>query len=127
LTRILFVGLGGCVGAIARFLIGNYLQGLTRTTLFPYGTLAVNLIGCLLIGFLFYLPPLHKTFDTELRLLLITGLLGGFTTFSAFGNESLQLIQHQQGLRAAVYIGTSLVFGLGAVWLGQRLAEWLGQ
>lgn len=127
MTQVLLVGLGGFVGAIARFLFGSYVQSLTRTLGFPYGTLVVNLLGCLLIGFLFHLPALHRTLDSEARLLLITGFLGAFTTFSTFGNETLRLFQQEHTLSGLLYIGLSVGVGLGAVWLGQQLAGWLAR
>jgi fluoride exporter len=125
MTKLFLVGLGGFMGSIARFLLSTWVQEATGTNRFPYGTLAVNLVGCLLIGLLFHWPPFHKTIDLELRLLLITGLLGGFTTFSAFGNETLRLIQADQPLQAGIYAAASLLLGVGAVWLGQWLAQTL--
>jgi CrcB protein len=125
LTNLLWIGVGGFVGAILRYLVGAYVQGLTQSLNFPYGTLVVNLVGCWLIGFLFYLPALHDTLDNQLRLLLITGVLGAFTTFSTFGNESLRLLQNQRTGAALIYIGASVCAGLVAVRVGQLLAEQL--
>jgi fluoride exporter len=101
----------------------GWVQRAAQTTLFPYGTLAVNLLGCLLIGFLFSLPTLHRTLNAEMRLLLITGFLGAFTTFSTFGNETLRLLQAEQMTYAFLYVALSLVLGIGAVRLGQLLAQ----
>lgn len=125
-THWLLVGCGGFAGAISRYLFGTFVQGVSRTHLFPVGTLVVNVIGCLLIGFLMGLPVLHKSMDSELRLLLVTGFLGGFTTFSAFGHETMQLLLHGAEVRAGFYVLASVGLGLAAVRLGQLLAgRWL--
>jgi fluoride exporter len=123
MNNILWIGIGGFAGAVARYWLSSWVQNATKTTLFPYGTLTVNLLGCLLIGFLFSLPTLHRTLDAELRLLLITGFLGAFTTFSTFGNETLRLLQAEQTTYAFLYIALSLLLGIGAVRLGQLLAQ----
>lgn len=122
MIKLLIIGAGGFVGAITRYLFGNYVQGLTRSTAFPYGTLTINVLGCLLIGYLFNLPSLHKTLDAEARLLLITGFLGAFTTFSTFGNESMRMMQKNEIGPALAYIAASLLGGLVAVWIGQWFA-----
>lgn len=123
MTKLLIIGAGGFVGAITRYLFGNYVQGLTHSTAFPYGTLTINVLGCLLIGYLFNLPSLHRTLDAEARLLLITGFLGAFTTFSTFGNESMRMIQKNEIGLALAYIAASLLGGLAAVWIGQWFAS----
>lgn len=125
MTNLLWIGVGGFVGAILRYLVSVYVQGLAQSLNFPYGTLVVNLVGCLLIGFLFHLPPLHRTLDGQLRLLLITGVLGAFTTFSTFGNETLRLLQNERSGAALIYIGVSVCAGLAAVRIGQLMAEWM--
>lgn len=125
MTKFLIIGVGGFAGAITRYLFGNYVQGLLGGASFPFGTLTVNVLGCLLIGFLFHLPVLHRTLDAELRFLLITGFLGAFTTFSTFGNETVQLLQKDQTLNALLYVSSSLGVGLAAVYLGQQLAKWI--
>lgn len=121
----LLVGCGGFAGAISRYLFGTFVQGVSRTNTFPYGTLTVNLVGCLLIGFLMGLPVLHKSLDAEVRLVLVTGFLGGFTTFSAFGHETIQLMQQGAGFRAAIYLLASVALGLAAVYGGRMIAAWL--
>lgn len=120
--RILFVGLGGFIGSIARFLLGGLIQQTTRSESFPYGTLAVNVIGCLLIGFLAELADTRGLFSADSRAFIFIGLLGGFTTFSAFGNETMNLWRDGQNAFALANVAANVVFGLVAVWLGRTTA-----
>ncbi|MGH7961205.1 MAG: fluoride efflux transporter CrcB [Candidatus Binatia bacterium] len=124
MDKVLLIGLGGFIGSIARYALGSFVQGLTRTASFPYGTLAVNCIGCVLIGFLSALAESRGVFSGELRAFLFIGVLGGFTTFSAFGNETMQLLRDAESLLAAMNIVAHLALGLGGVWLG-RLSVFL--
>ena len=116
--NFLWVFLGGGIGASLRFALSNYL-GSARE--FPWATLLVNLIGCALTGWLaakFSWPANHPT-----RIFLVVGLLGGFTTFSAFGLETLQLLQRGQYVAAATYVGISTVGGLGLAYLAYGLGK----
>ena len=117
---LLLVGAGGFVGAIARHAMGGWLMALATQPRFPYGTLAVNVLGCALIGvfaaFAEAIPPLNG----PARLLLVTGLLGGFTTFSAFGLETLMMLRRGDTALAAGYVAASVVLGLAAVWIGMK-------
>jgi len=115
------VALGGGFGAACRYMISTTLMRGTVNS-FPLGTFAVNLLGCLLIGFWAGLAVRHAWLNGDLRLLLVTGVLGGFTTFSAFGLESLQLMRQGDVGLAGVYVGGSTVLGLALVVLGW----WLG-
>lgn len=116
------VGLGGFIGALCRYgLAGVVHRGLPQTT-FPVGTLAVNLLGCLLIGYLAGLADSRQLFSPELRLFAFIGLLGGFTTFSTFGYETVALARDAGYLQAAVNIGLHVVLGLTLVWLAYGLA-----
>lgn len=117
LTSILFVALGGAIGCVARYLA---VEGVSRLHAdpFPLGTMLVNILGSLLIGYLLARQP-----NEAHRLLLVTGMLGGFTTFSAFSWDALQLLQRGQWGLAATYIGGSVVLCLGAVLLGFALAR----
>jgi len=126
LNKFLLVGAGGFAGAIVRYWLGTYIQELSKGAAFPYATLLINVTGCLVIGYLAHLA-LHNILGLELRLLLITGFLGAYTTFSTFGNETLLLMQNQRSLLAYTYMAASLVLGLGAVWLGQLLAGSAGK
>lgn len=120
--KILMVGLGGAGGSILRYLASGYVQQLFDSATFPYGTLVVNVLGCLLIGFLSELAEAHGMFTAETRALLLIGMLGGFTTFSTFGNESMNLLRDGEGTLALMNIGASIMLGLAAVWVGRSAA-----
>jgi len=89
--NLLFVGLGGALGSMARYLISGWVQAVVKSINFPFGTLTVNLIGCFAIGFLAQLAETRGVFTSEARAFTFIGLLGGFTTFSSFGHETLNL------------------------------------
>jgi fluoride exporter len=120
--KILWVGTGGFVGSVLRYLVSGYIQELSGSIDVPYGTFAVNVIGCFAIGFLAELVEMRGVLTAEVRVLLITGALGGFTTFSTFGNETMALLRDGQTNLALLNIGASIVAGLTAVWLGYSLA-----
>jgi len=121
--RIFLVGIGGFLGSVLRFLLGGLAHQLTRTNTFPIGTLVVNLIGCLVIGMLAAISETRGVFSPEARAFIFVGLLGGFTTFSAFGNETINLWRDGQSAFAFANVAASVVFGLGAVWLGRIAAH----
>ena len=122
MTNILIVGVGGFIGSVMRYLVSGYAQQISKSVDFPYGTLAVNVIGCFIIGFLSQLAENRGVFTSESRLLVFTGFLGGFTTFSSFGNETLNLARDNQMMNALANIGANLAIGLFAVWLGRTAA-----
>jgi len=122
MIRILCVGMGGFLGAILRYVISGRVQEWSKSIDFPYGTLVVNLLGCLVIGLLSYLSETRSMFSPEVRLCVFVGLLGSFTTYSTFSNEAMVLLGDGKHLAALAYIGTHLFLGLGAVWLGHMLA-----
>ena len=113
---ILLVGLGGFVGSILRYIISETIQARSVGS-FPYGTLAVNVMGCLVIGVIFGMSS-KTSYSPELKYFLATGLIGGFTTFSAFSYESFILFREGQIWNAAVYIALSIILGLLATMLG---------
>ena len=117
LRNLLLVGAGGFLGSIGRYLVGGWTHRLVGAA-FPYGTLAVNVIGCLLIGFLGGLADTRQLFSAEARLFLFLGVLGGFTTFSSFGYETFAFARSGEFLFAGLNIVLQLVLGLTAVWLG---------
>lgn len=116
-----YVFLGGGIGSVLRWLTG---LGAARVmgTEFPYGTLAVNLLGCLAMGILARVLMAPEAGGGEARLLLMTGLLGGYTTFSAFALDAAGLWMREAGLAAFAYVGASVIGCLAAVAVGL----WLG-
>ena len=120
--KILWVGLGGFLGSIGRYLLSGYVQHLIRGSGFPYGTLAVNVIGCFFIGFLAHWVEACGFLSPETRLFVFMGLLGGFTTFSTFGNETMNLWQTGDSAAAIANVATHVGVGLGAAWLGHVIA-----
>lgn len=113
---ILAIGAGSFFGGILRYLLSQMIQ--TRfLSAFPFGTLAVNIAGCLLIGLVYGLTD-RGNLSPEWRLVLATGLIGGFTTFSAFSIETVSLIRDGQLFYALAYIGSSILFGLVATFAG---------
>ena len=122
IKTLLFVGLGSFLGGISRFGLTRWVQS-HGTGDFPYGTLAVNLLGCLLIGVFYGWFDRARIFDPDLRLLLTVGFCGGFTTFSTFANEGLSLFQSGNFFAAVAYAVVSVVVGLAMVYLGQLLVR----
>mgnify|MGYP001072429318 CR=1 FL=1 len=117
--KIILVGLGGFIGAVLRYLISGVVQSLTQSISFPYGTLAVNLTGCFFIGMFSYLIESQAGMTTEIRLLLMVGILGSFTTYSTFSNETINLLQDQRLFFAFINITTHIILGLSVVILGR--------
>jgi len=126
--NVLMVGVGGALGAVLRYVVSGYVQQLTRSTHFPYGTLAVNLIGCFVIGLLSHVIEYRNIFTPESRALLFVGVLGSFTTFSTFGKESWDLWRRGEETFALLNIGVHVGLGLSMIWLGRTLAHvvWSG-
>jgi len=118
-TAALLVGTGGFVGAAARWGLGTVIQSTFGEPRFPYPTFIVNLLGCFAIGVAYALWGKHDV----LRLLVIVGLLGGFTTFSAFGWETLGLIRNDAVGLAALYVGLSAALGVVLVWAGYSITS----
>ena len=120
--KLFLAGLGGFIGSSLRYAVGGYVQQISRSADFPYGTLAVNLSGCFIIGFLSQLAESRGVFTAESRTFVFIGILGGFTTFSAFGNETMNLWRDGQNTLAMANIAAHVVLGLGAVWISRALA-----
>ena len=121
LKNILLVGVGGALGSIARYICQKYLNSYLDA--FPLGTFLVNISGCLAIGMLYGLTANYAIFTNELRLLLMAGFCGGFTTFSAYSLESLVLIEQQRYATFFLYFTGSVVLGLGATFLGALITK----
>lgn len=112
------VGSGGFIGALARYGLSGLVHRQVPLAAFPYGTLVVNLLGCLLIGVLAGLADSRQLFGPEFRLFALIGVLGGFTTFSTFGYETLALVRDAEYLRAVTNVSVHVILGLALVWLG---------
>jgi fluoride exporter len=126
MVKILLIAVGGGVGSVLRYWVQGLGQKLVEGS-FPLGTLIVNVIGCLAIGFLNYAFSGPLLIRQEYRIALTVGVLGGFTTFSAFGWETFSLANDGQGLRAVLNLLLSVTLGFLAVLVGYRLAEkWFG-
>jgi CrcB protein len=118
---LLLIGAGSFAGGIFRYLLSQYIQTKSFST-FPFGTLAVNIIGCFFIGIVFGLAGKGNV-SHELKLILATGVLGGFTTFSAFSNETFTMFRDGQFWLAIVYILLSVFVGLAATFIGNAATK----
>ena len=125
MAQILFVGMGGFLGSVARYLLVGLVQS-ASTGPFPLGTLAVNVIGCVAVGGLSHLLETSSVLTNDARAFLVIGLLGGFTTFSAFGNETFGLLRQGGGSLAGANVLANVLLALGGVWLGRTAAQLLG-
>jgi CrcB protein len=122
MLKLLIIGAGGFIGSVSRYLISGTVYRIMGKPYFPYGTLAVNLLGCFLIGLLSGVSETRQLFNPEMRLFLFIGLLGGFTTFSTFGYEVFSFARDGQMLSSLVNILLHVFLGLGMVWVGYSLS-----
>ncbi len=120
LRTLLLIGMGGFLGSISRFLIG---QGLHRIfdTVFPIGTMTVNIVGSFIIGVVYSLAERDNLISPEIRMFLAVGFCGGFTTFSSFAFDKLNLLKDSGFLYLSLYLGGSVFLGLLAVYLGTQI------
>ncbi|MDD4970172.1 MAG: fluoride efflux transporter CrcB [Paludibacter sp.] len=124
MKQLLLVGIGGFIGSIARFLVQK-LNLSWHVLSIPMGTLTVNVLGSLLIGFIIGVSGKSEIISPGLRLFLMVGICGGFTTFSSFTAENMTLMQNGQFAMILVYTGLSILFGFLAVYLGYILSNLL--
>ncbi|MCG8565373.1 MAG: fluoride efflux transporter CrcB [Desulfobacterales bacterium] len=122
MVKALMVGMGGFAGSICRYLVYEASYLMFNNAWLPYATLVVNIVGCLIIGFLGGMSEIRQIFSPELRALVFIGFLGGFTTFSTFGFEIYTMMANGRMVAALTTIGLHLVLGVAAVWLGWHLA-----
>lgn len=122
MRNLLLVGGGGFLGSVARYYLTGWVTQISHASRFPFGTLVVNVTGCLLMGFLAGLAEHAHLLTPPTRLFLLTGLLGGFTTYSAFAYESYFLGREEMAVAALANVALQLVLGLGAVVLGSKIA-----
>jgi CrcB protein len=117
MTKYLMVGIGGFLGAIARFWLGGYISDRMGAQ-FPYGTFVINCSGSFLIGLTVTLLAEKAHWNANWRYLIPIGFIGAYTTFSTFEYETLRAIQDSEFLISGLYVGLSVVLGFVAVWLG---------
>ena len=125
MKEILIIGAGGFLGAVLRYIAIISMQVFKTKHAIPVGTLLVNVIGCLLIGFLAVMAENGRILTPDTRNFLIVGILGAFTTFSTFGYESMTMLKSGAGTAFVLNIGLQLGLGLVAVWLGMNAAQLL--
>ena len=123
--QLIIVAFGGAIGSMLRYKLGGLALHHTQGWDFPVSTFSINIAGCFVIGILAALVEHHDLLSPSVRLLLFTGLLGGFTTFSAFGYESVFLLRRGLISAATSYLALSVVCGLGAVLVGMKLIDQL--
>ena len=119
MTKLLLIGLGGFLGAVSRYAVGGVVQNISKSIAFPYGTIAVNVVGCFLIGSLAYLAEVRSLFSANTRLFLFIGVLGAFTTFSTFANETLELMRDNNRGMALMNIVLHFLLCIAAVIVGR--------
>jgi fluoride exporter len=122
LKTILFIAFGGGLGSVLRYLTSLFFAKFQWNN-FPLGTLVANILGCFLIGVFFGYFEKQSVFSQELRFFLVTGICGGYTTFSTFSNENIQLIQSNQIGTAFLYTGVSIIVGFGMTFLGLLITK----
>ena len=113
LLNCLAVGFGGFLGSVLRYLLS--LFSVKEATIFPVKTFVINILGCAAIGLIAALATRNKSFDTRLLLFLKVGICGGFTTFSSFALESVDLIQSRHPFTAFIYVLLSITLGTGVI------------
>ena len=123
LINAALVGAGGFIGAMCRYGLSGLVQRSAALSSFPYGTLAVNMLGCFLIGLAIGLNETRQPFGAGFGLFALVGILGGFTTYSAFGFETFALLRDANYLHAAANVVIHIVLGLALVWLGYALVS----
>jgi len=122
MNQVLAIAAGGAVGSVLRFWMSTWVHSFVGRT-FPYGTLTVNVLGCLAMGFLFVLFVDRLSDNAVLRAGILIGVLGGFTTFSSFSIETFNLIEQGAWLKAVVNMTGSLLLCVGATWAGVILGR----
>jgi len=119
---LMIAGTGGFIGTILRFLVSRYFQENTLS-LFPWGTMTVNISGSLLIGIFYGLSERGNFLSPDVRIFLTVGLCGGYTTFSTLANDSFILLQEKEWLKLSLYTTMSFFLGLVAVYLGRLIIK----
>ena len=120
---LILVAMGGAIGSMARYGISSLVVKQVNPVNFPWGTFSVNILGCMLAGVFLLVAESMQSISQEARLFFVTGLLGGFTTFSAFGIETLGLLRRGEMLIAISYASLSIIVGVLAMWLSYSLLK----
>ena len=123
MQKILLVLLGGAIGTGLRYGFAGLINATLRRPQFPYGTFIINVTGSLVIGLLAAWFEARANSPEAIRVALMTGLLGGYTTFSSFSLETYSLMRDGRADAALLYVSASVLLGLAAVWAGMRLAQ----
>lgn len=123
MIKLIIVGSGGFLGSVTRYLLSGWVYDSVTFAGFPYGTIVVNTVGCFLIGLLSGLAETRNVFGPEVRLFLFIGFLGGFTTFSTFGHETMALFRDAENIKAFANIIFHITICLTAVWLGNAISR----
>jgi CrcB protein len=123
MLNMLLVGVGGFLGSIGRYLLSGAVYQLFPNLNFPTGTTAVNVSGCFLIGFTSALVEIRNLLSPEIRIFLLIGMLGGFTTFSTFGYETIALLREGAYFSGLANVLIQVVVGISAVWLGYTVVR----
>jgi fluoride exporter len=121
-VRIVLLIVFGAAGTLARYGLDGWIQYRVGST-FPAGTLTINVLGCLCLGMIGRFSLNHITVSPDLRIGLTTGLMGGFTTFSTFGWDTVRMLEEGQWAKASIYLGASVLGGLIAMMLGMRVGD----
>ena len=125
MLKYIYIGAGGFIGSVLRYIVSGVVSGIAGSTSFPFGTFSVNMAGCFLMGFGGGLMEERQIFSPEIRMFLFIGILGSFTTFSTFGYESFVLAKDGQIFTTLVNIGLQIFIGLLAVWGGYILSRFI--
>ncbi len=125
LKAMLIAGLGGFAGTALRYATGRLAHWMNPASLFPWGTFAVNIVGCFAIGVLFGLVEQRNALAPSMQTLLITGFCGGFTTFSTFADDIYLMLEQRHWVLVGGYVATSIALGLAMVWLGRCVVKTL--
>ncbi|KXK41102.1 MAG: membrane protein [Chlorobi bacterium OLB5] len=118
--HLLYIGIGGFIGAVSRYLVSRYISNLVPV--FPLGTLTVNVLGSFVLGFLIYSVTAGRNISPEMRDFIAIGILGGFTTMSSFAYESFRLIELNQVMLFALNVALNIILCIAAIYAGKELA-----
>jgi CrcB protein len=125
MLNILFVGVGGFFGSIGRYVLSGAVYQMFPNLHFPIGTTVVNILGCFLIGVVTALVEVRNLLSPEVRVFLLIGLLGGFTTFSTFGYETIALLRDGAFLTGLANVLIQVIIGISAIWLGFNIIRYI--